>query len=205
MAGPVRGGGGVGGVDLHEVVAAALEAVDLLVRHALRQTRPARVLAEEVVAVEAAVLAAKVCIWPSTVLAKACTSAPGHVTGEQAVPVAAPDQFDDVPARAAKQALQLVDDAAIAAHRAVQALQVAVDHPDQVVQPSRAARVSALMLSGSSISPSPNTPHTLRPAVEQVAVREVAHEARVVDAADGAMPMEPVGNCQKSGISQGCG
>ncbi|EWS57662.1 hypothetical protein Y695_04788 [Hydrogenophaga sp. T4] len=29
---------------------------------------------------------------------------------------------------------------------------------------SRAASVSALMLSGSSISPSPNTPHTFRPS-----------------------------------------
>ena len=52
---------------------------------------------------------------------------------------------------------------------------------------SRAASVSALMLSGSSISPSPNTPQTLRAgAVQQLAVGEVAHEARVVDRADRA-------------------
>ena len=50
---------------------------------------------------------------------------------------------------------------------------------------SRAASVSALMLSGSSISPSPNTPQTLRAAgVEQPAVLQVAHEARLVDRAD---------------------
>ena len=52
----VRGRRGVGGMDLHQVVAAALEAVDLLVGHALREARELLVLAEEVVAVEAAVL-----------------------------------------------------------------------------------------------------------------------------------------------------
>jgi hypothetical protein len=43
-------------VDLHQVVAAALQAVDLLVGEALRQRGELRVLAEEVVAVVAAVL-----------------------------------------------------------------------------------------------------------------------------------------------------
>jgi hypothetical protein len=44
----VRRRGGVGGVDLHRVVPAALEAVDLLVGQALRQARQFGVLAEEV-------------------------------------------------------------------------------------------------------------------------------------------------------------
>jgi hypothetical protein len=180
-------GGGVGGVDLDQVVAAALEAVDLLVRHALGQLFQLLVLAKEVVAVEAAVFGGKgLHLAVHGALAKAHQRA-GGVAGKQAVPVAAPDQLDDVPARAAEQLFQLVDDAAIAAHRAVQALQVAVDDPDQVVQLFARASVSALMLSGSSISPSPNTPHTLRPAQSsRLPVRQVAHEARVVDGADGA-------------------
>ena len=53
---------------------------------------------------------------------------------QQRVPVAAPDQFDDVPARATKLALQLLDDLAVASHRTVQALQIAVDDENQVVQ-----------------------------------------------------------------------
>ena len=56
------------------------------------------------------------------------------VARQQRIPVAAPDQLDDVPARAAELAFQLLDDLAVAAHRAVQALQVAVDDEDQVVQ-----------------------------------------------------------------------
>ena len=51
----------------------------------------------------------------------------------------APEQLDHVPAGAGEQPLQLLDDRAVAAHRAVEALQVAVDDEDQVVEPSRAA------------------------------------------------------------------
>ena len=53
---------------------------------------------------------------------------------EERIPVAAPDQLDDVPAGAAELALELLDDLAVAAHRAVEALQVAVDDEDQVVE-----------------------------------------------------------------------
>ena len=42
--------------------------------------------------------------------------------------------FDHVPAGAAEGRFQFLNDAAVAAHRAVQALQIAVDHEDQIVQ-----------------------------------------------------------------------
>src|SRR3546814_6433052 len=48
----------------------------------------------------------------------------GGVAGEERIPVAAPDGLDHVPAGAAEVAFQLLDDLAVAAHRAVQALQV---------------------------------------------------------------------------------
>src|ERR1700760_211790 len=53
---------------------------------------------------------------------------------EQLVPLAAPDHLDDVPAGAPEERLQLLDDLAVAAYRAVQALQVAVDDEREVVQ-----------------------------------------------------------------------
>src|SRR5690606_15656688 len=56
------------------------------------------------------------------------------VEREHAVPLAAPDDLDDVPAGAAEDALQLLDDLAVAAYRAVEPLQVAVDHPGEVVE-----------------------------------------------------------------------
>ncbi len=56
------------------------------------------------------------------------------VAGEQVVPALAPDDLDDVPAGAAEVRLQLLDDLAVAGHRAVELLEVAVDHPGEVVQ-----------------------------------------------------------------------
>ena len=56
------------------------------------------------------------------------------VVRQQPVPLAAPQDLDDVPAGAAEEALQLLDDLAVAAHRAVEALQVAVDDPGEVVE-----------------------------------------------------------------------
>src|SRR3712207_8353317 len=42
--------------------------------------------------------------------------------------------FDDVPPRAAEDRLELLDDLPVAAHGAVEALQVAVDDEDEVVE-----------------------------------------------------------------------
>src|SRR5262245_46677018 len=52
----------------------------------------------------------------------------------QAVPIAAPDDFDDIPTRAAEDRFQFLNDLAVAAHRPVKTLQVAVDDPDQIVE-----------------------------------------------------------------------
>ena len=46
------------------------------------------------------------------------------VGGEQLVPAAAPDDLDDVPAGTLEEGLEFLDDLAIAANRAVEALQV---------------------------------------------------------------------------------
>ena len=56
------------------------------------------------------------------------------VAGEQLVPLAAPDDLDDVPAGAAEQAFELLDDLAVAADGAVESLQVAVDDEREVVE-----------------------------------------------------------------------
>src|SRR5207247_11370085 len=53
---------------------------------------------------------------------------------EQLVPFAAPDDLDDVPPGAPEGRLELLDDLAVAAHRAVEALEVAVHDEDEVVE-----------------------------------------------------------------------
>src|SRR6266852_1521968 len=54
---------------------------------------------------------------------------------ENGIPLAAPQNFDDVPARSAKRRLELLNNLAVASHRAVEALQVAVDDENQIVEP----------------------------------------------------------------------
>ena len=56
------------------------------------------------------------------------------VAGEELVPLAAPDDLDDVPARAPEVRLELLDDLAVAADRPVEPLEVAVDDERQVVE-----------------------------------------------------------------------
>ena len=177
----------VGRVDLDQVMAAAFEPVDLLVGHALRQPGEFLVLAEEGVAVEAAILGGEGLHLAVHRVGEGTRQCSGGVAGEQAVPVAAPDQLDHLPAGATKELLEFIDDAAVATHRAVQALQVAVHHPDQVVQfLARGQRERAHALGFVHLAITEHAPDLARRAVEQLAVGQVAHEARMVDRADRA-------------------
>ena len=56
------------------------------------------------------------------------------VAGEQRIPVRAPEAFDDVPTRAAELAFEFLDDFAVTPNRTVQALQIAVDDKNQVIE-----------------------------------------------------------------------
>jgi hypothetical protein len=56
------------------------------------------------------------------------------VAREELVPAATPDDLDHVPTRTAEDGFELLDDLAVAAHRAVETLQVAVDDEDEVVE-----------------------------------------------------------------------
>ena len=183
----VAGGCGVGSMDLDQIMAAALEAVNLLVGHALRQPCQLGVLAKKGVSVKAAVFGGKSLHLPVYRVGKGFGQCACGITGKEAIPVAAPDQFDNVPASPGKQLFKLVNDAAIAAHRAIKALQVAVDDPDQVVQPfTRSQRKSAHGLGLVHLAVAKHAPDLSAAAVEQPAVREVTHKARVVNRADGA-------------------
>ena len=95
--------------------------------------------------------------------------------------------LDDVPAGAAERRLELLDDLAVAAHRAVEPLQVAVDDEDQVVellarrQRDGAERFGLVGLAVAEERPDLGVRLRLQPAI-----LEVAHEARLVDRHDRA-------------------
>ena len=133
LAGVVHGGL-VGGVDLAVVVAAALELPELLVGPVLDHFLGARVAAEEVLTHVGAVVRAEGLVVAVQGLVHDVDEGVVLVGGEQLIPAAAPDDLDDVPAGALEEGLELLDDLAVAAHRAVETLQVAVDDEGQVVQ-----------------------------------------------------------------------
>ncbi len=107
------------------------------------------------------------------------------VAGEQVVPLAAPDDLDDVPAGAAEDRLELLDDLAVAADRAVEPLQVAVDDEGQVVEALAGGDVEgAERLGLVRLAVAEERPDARAGRVDQAAVVEVAVEARLVDRAD---------------------
>src|SRR5271169_5358207 len=79
-------------------------------------------------------LAPSVWYLPSTVAAEAAQQCMVDVSGEKSVPFRAPQNLDDVPARSAKGHLQVLDDLAVATHRSIKSLQIAVDDEGQVVE-----------------------------------------------------------------------
>ena len=176
------GGAVEGGVDLLRIVAAAVEAPDVLVAHLRDGLEQRRVLAEEVLADEGAVVGLHRLVVAVDGLHHHLAQDAVLVALEERIPVAAPDQLDDVPARAAELALELLDDLAVAAHRAVEALQVAVDDEDQVVellarrQADRAERLGLVHLAVAA-----EHPHLAVLGVGDAARVQVLEEARLVD------------------------
>ena len=128
----VGDGGGVGGVELAAVVAAPGQGEQgLVVGQVLDHRSRPGVGAEEVLPGVGPAL--------HRVLLELAVEGGVHavdqhavdVGGQHVVPPGAPDDLDHVPARAPEHRLQLLDDLAVAPHRPVEALQVAVDDEDR--------------------------------------------------------------------------
>src|SRR5690606_13421221 len=110
-----------GCVDLAVVVAAALELPELVVGVVLDHLGDARVTAYEVLANVGAALGLVGLIVAIRRLVHEVDERALGVLREKVVPIAAPDDLDDVPAGPAEETLELLDDLAVAAHRSVEA------------------------------------------------------------------------------------
>ncbi len=173
--------------DLLVVVTAAAQVQDLVVGHALDHRAQPLVVAEEVVADIAAglggvrlELAVRRGVHPVDQDAVA-------VLREQRVPGAVPDQLDHVPAGAAEDRLQLLDDLAVAPHRAVEALEVAVDDEGEVVQALAGGdRQLAERLRLVHLAVAQERPHLRLGGVRDAARLHVAVHPGLVDRADRA-------------------
>ena len=106
----------------------------------------------------------------------------GGIAREKRIPIAAPDDFDDVPAGAAEGGFEFLDDLAVAAHGAIEALQVAVDDKDQVVELFARGQGDGAQGFGlvrfAVAQESPDLGVGLR---DDAAIFQVAREARLVD------------------------
>ena len=178
----VLGRGVERGVHLAVVVAAARQQLDVAVAHALDHLAQPGVGAEEVLTDVGAGLH-RVGL-ELTVRSRVHLVDQGavDVLGQQGVPLATPDDLDDVPAGAAEVGLQLLDDLAVAAHRSVELLEVAVDDEREVVEllaRGQADRPERLGLAHLAVAE--ERPHVLLAGVLDAAVVEVAVEACLVD------------------------
>src|SRR5699024_10504599 len=105
-----------------------------------------------------------------------------------------------VPAGAAEEALQLLDDLRVATDGAVEALQVAVDHEGEVVQVvDRGGLDQTARLGLVHLAVAEERPHVLLRGVGQSAVVEVAVEAGLVDRAHRAETHGHGGELPESG------
>ncbi len=94
----------------------------------------ARIRAEQILAKVSATLHQKLLVLPVGDFAQTPHQQPVAVVLNKAVPIAAPDHLDNVPARAAENGFQFLNDLAITAYWPIKPLQVAVNDPDQVIE-----------------------------------------------------------------------
>ncbi|EWS64691.1 hypothetical protein Y695_02064 [Hydrogenophaga sp. T4] len=124
----------VRGVDLLRVVATAAQVPDVVVAHVRDEFQRLGIAAEEVLAHVGAVVGLEGLVVTVQRVHHDLAQGAVLVARQQRVPIGAPEQLDHVPAGTAELAFEFLHDLAVAAHRTVQALQVAVHHEDQVVE-----------------------------------------------------------------------
>ncbi len=182
----VLGRGLVGGVELAVVVPAAAELGQVVVGQLLDELAQARVRPEEVLPDVRPAGHAELLELAVQGVVHLLDEHAVDVPGQELVPLARPDDLDDVPAGAAEDRLELLDDLAVAADRSVEALQVAVDDEGQVVEAfarRHMERAERLRLVGLAVAQ--ERPHARAARVEQATVLQVAVEPGLVDGRDG--------------------
>ena len=173
-------------VDLVRVVAATVEFPDLVVgqvcNHRLEFWR-----VEEVFTYERAVFGFVVLVLAVDDFVHATLQDTVDVFGQQWVPETAPDDFGHVPLSTAEHAFEFLDDLAVAANRAVEALQVAVDDEDQVVELLAAGQGDGAQgFRLVTLAVAQETPDFLLAFRDETTRFQVLHEACLVDRLDRA-------------------
>ena len=161
---------------------AAVQTPDLVVRHVGDQFQQFWVFAEEMFAHIRAIFGFVGLVIAIDDFFHAFQQQTGLVFRQQPIPLAAPHHLDDVPACATEHTFQFLNDLAVAAHWAIQTLQVAVNDEDQIVQAfatghrDRAQGFRLIRLAIAQVRP-----YLAAIGLRQIAVLQIAHEARLVN------------------------
>src|SRR5258707_847231 len=115
-------------------VAAETQAAQRFVRKRLDELQQARITAEEMLAHISAGFDNELLVFTVDELAHALDQQALGVALENGIPLAAPENLDDVPARAAEGGLEFLNNLPVAAHRTVEALQVTIHDENQIVE-----------------------------------------------------------------------
>ena len=172
-----------------------IEVHDVVVRQVLYQFQGFRVLTEEMLtgvgtAVVFVVLQLAVAHFVHALLQQAAV-----VVFQQRVPLAAPDDLEDIPTGAAEYPLELLDNLAVAAHRTIQTLQVAVDDEDEIAQaftPGHGYGAERLRLIAFAVAE--KTPDVAVAMIEQAPALLVFHDVGLINGLNRA---QAHGHCGK--------
>ena len=116
------------GMNLNRIVTAKTQARKLVVRKMFDHLQQAGISAEQVLPEIGAALDEIFLVLTVADFAQPPDQQAIAIVLNEAVPIGAPDAFDDIPSGSAEYGFQFLNDLAIAAHRAIEPLQVAVDH-----------------------------------------------------------------------------
>ncbi len=183
----VVNGGVEGGKHFLRVVAAAADALNLLVGEHFAEAFGLRVTVEEVLADVFAGAAGVFLVLAVGNFHHEFEEGAGFVGGKEGIPFAGPEDFNDIPAGSAEDAFEFLDDFAVAAHRTIETLEVAVDDPGEVVKFfAGGKRDAAEGLGFVGLAIAEEGPDALARNVLDTTVGEVAVKAGVVDRHDRA-------------------
>src|SRR6202167_1548325 len=188
------------------IVATQSHAGKLLIGKMLDHLEQARVTAEEILTEIGAALDEVFLILTVADFAHALDQNAVTIIAQEAVPIGAPDALDDVPSRAAENGFQFLDDLAIAADGAVEALQIAIDYKDEVVETFARSQSDGTERFGLiHLAVAEEGPDFAAGGLLQSAGLQITHEARLVDSLNGAEAHGNGGELPKVGHQPGMG
>jgi hypothetical protein len=174
-------------VELAQVVAAAPELVDVAIGHVRDELAHLRIAVEKIGEIISAVLGAERLVLTVDRLGETTQKMVIGVTREDHVPLGTPQDLDYVPACACKQAFELHHDLPVAAHRAIEALEIAVDDEGEIVQLlARGERKRSDGLRLVHLPVAEDAPDAPAVAIDKAAIAKVSHEPRLIDRANRA-------------------